>query len=130
VAHEGRITFTDDPEKVLLAGFGFRVRGRFLYEYDFYDNWEHDVRLEKVLPFDARRTFPVCIGEQRPAPPEDCGGARVYMEEGDPRWREWCDSTPRQELALMAQTWNASSTPAATAPSLWIARACTPPSSG
>jgi hypothetical protein len=21
-----------------------------LYEYDFYDNWQHDIRLEKVLP--------------------------------------------------------------------------------
>ncbi len=103
VAHEGGITFTDDPEKVFLAGFRFRLRERFLYEYDFYDSWEHDVRLEKVLPFNAQRIFPVCTGGQRLAPPEDCGGARVYMEEGDPRWQKWCDSTPRQELALMAE---------------------------
>jgi Plasmid pRiA4b ORF-3-like protein len=104
VAHEGGMTFTDDPEKVFLADFGFRLRERFLYEYDFYDTWEHDVRLEKVLPWNPRRIFPVCTGGQRLAPPEDCGGARVYMEEGDPRWREWWDSTPRQELALMAET--------------------------
>ncbi len=97
------LRFTDDPEKVFLAGFRFRLRERFLYEYDFYDSWEHDVRLEKVLPFKCRRIFPVCTGGQRLAPPEDCGGARVYMEEGDPRWQEWCDSTPRQELALMAE---------------------------
>jgi hypothetical protein len=49
VAHEDGIMFSDDPEKVHLADFGFRLRERFLYEYDFYDSWEHDVRLEKVL---------------------------------------------------------------------------------
>jgi hypothetical protein len=53
VAHEGGIWFDDNPEKVPLAGFGFRLRERFLYEYDFDDLWEHDVRLEKVLPWKA-----------------------------------------------------------------------------
>jgi hypothetical protein len=80
------------------------VRERFLYEYDLYDSWEHDVRLEKVLPLNPDRVYPVCTGGRRLAPPEDCGGARVYMEEGDPRWREWWDAMPRQELALMAET--------------------------
>ncbi len=41
VAHEGGLTFSDDPKRVLLAQFGFRPRERFLYEYDFYDNWKH-----------------------------------------------------------------------------------------
>ena len=53
VAHEGGIWFDDNPEKVHLAGFGFRLREHFLYEYDFYDLWEHDVRLEKVLAWKA-----------------------------------------------------------------------------
>jgi len=57
---------------------------RFLYEYDFYDNWKHDIRLEKVLPLNSKRVFPVCTGGQRPVPPEDCGGARAYSEEGGP----------------------------------------------
>jgi hypothetical protein len=61
VAHEGGIGFDDNPEKVNLAGFGFRLRERFLYEYDFYDLWEHDVRLEKVLPWKGR-LCPVCAG--------------------------------------------------------------------
>jgi len=49
VAHEGGLTFSDDPDRVWLAQFGFRLRERFLYEYDFYDNWKHDIRLEKVV---------------------------------------------------------------------------------
>jgi Plasmid pRiA4b ORF-3-like protein len=64
VAHEGGLTFSDDPERVLLGQFGFRLRERFLYEYDFYDNWQHDIRLEKVLPLNSKRVFPVCIGGQ------------------------------------------------------------------
>src|SRR5437667_10062569 len=38
-----------DPRHVQLAGLGLRVRERFLYEYDFIDNWQHDVRLEQIL---------------------------------------------------------------------------------
>src|ERR1700751_2519457 len=34
VAHEGGLTFSDDPDRVRLAQFGFRLRERFLYEYD------------------------------------------------------------------------------------------------
>jgi hypothetical protein len=103
VAHEGGIWFDDNPEKVRLADFEFRLRERFLYEYDFYDLWQHDVRLEKVFPWKGR-LCPVCTGGRRLAPPEDCGGARAYMEQGDPRWREWCDAMPRDEWALMAET--------------------------
>src|SRR5246127_3522631 len=55
VAHEGDLTFSDDPKRVLLPQFGFRLRERFLYEYDFYDNWKHDIRLEKVLPLNSKR---------------------------------------------------------------------------
>jgi hypothetical protein len=103
VAHEGGVGFDDNPEEVLLADFGFRLRERFLYEYDFYDLWEHDIRLEKVLPWKGH-LCPVCTGGRRLAPPEDCGGARAYMERGDPRWREWSDAWPREDWALIVET--------------------------
>jgi hypothetical protein len=53
VAHEGGLTFSDDPERVLLGQFGFRLRERFLYEYDFYDNWEHTARKGVAVEFQA-----------------------------------------------------------------------------
>jgi hypothetical protein len=56
VVHEGGLTFSDDPERVRLGQFGFRLRECFSYEYDFYDNWKHDIRLEKVLPLNPKRT--------------------------------------------------------------------------
>ena len=72
----------NNPEKVQLADFTFRSGERFLYEYDLYDSWEHDVRLEKMLPWNPHRVCPVCTGANRLAPPEDCGGARVYIGYG------------------------------------------------
>jgi hypothetical protein len=78
VAHEGGLTFSDNPNGVRLAQFGLRLRERLLYEYDFYDGWQHDARLEKVLPLNSKRLLPACTGGQRPAPPQGCGGARAY----------------------------------------------------
>jgi hypothetical protein len=83
VAYEGGLTFSDDPEHVRLAQFGFRLRERFSYEYDFDDNWKHDIRLEKVFPSNSKRVFPVRTGGQRPVPPEDCGWARAYIPQID-----------------------------------------------
>jgi hypothetical protein len=79
VACLGTAGFTDDPRKVKLAGFQFRKYERFLYEYNFYDWWQHEIRLEKTLPFDPDKTYPFCIGGSRKAPPEDCGGPWGFM---------------------------------------------------
>lgn len=80
IAYMGGISFTDDSRKVLLANFQFRPRERFLYEYDFGDGWQHDIRIEQILPFDRKRTYPMCIAGKRAAPPEDCGGPCAYLE--------------------------------------------------
>ena len=53
-----------------VAGQG----SRFLYRYDFGDNWRHDVEVEKVLPADEAVTVPACVDGRRACPPEDCGG--------------------------------------------------------
>ncbi|MGH8886315.1 MAG: IS1096 element passenger TnpR family protein, partial [Egibacteraceae bacterium] len=34
---------------------------RFTSEYDFGDSWEHDIVVEKVLPRQADKTYPVCL---------------------------------------------------------------------
>ena len=80
VYHDGGISFSDNPEKVFLSSFDFRTRERFLYKYDFGDAWLHDVRIEKRLPLDTKRIYPVCIAGKHAAPPDDCGGALAYMQ--------------------------------------------------
>jgi Plasmid pRiA4b ORF-3-like protein len=85
----GGIGFRDDPRQVHLADFHFRPNERFLYEYDFGDLWQHVVRVERRLPWDRKRIYPVCIGGQRAAPPEDCGGPWAFMalqDEYSPRY--------------------------------------------
>jgi hypothetical protein len=36
--------------------------------------------VEKVLPAEAGRTLPACVGGRRAGPPEDCGGVWGYAE--------------------------------------------------
>jgi Plasmid pRiA4b ORF-3-like protein len=80
VYHDGGMSFADSPEKVVLSAFGFRTRERFIYEYDFGDEWLHEIRIEKRLPLDPKLTYPVCIDGKQAAPPEDFGGAQAYMQ--------------------------------------------------
>ena len=68
------ISFIDDGRKVLLSDFAFRNRERFLYEYDMFDHWRHEIRFEKRLPFDATKTYPICLSGRGKTPPEGCGG--------------------------------------------------------
>jgi hypothetical protein len=71
--------FLDDPTTVPLADLRLRLRERFLYEYDFGDRWQHEIRVEKKLPLQPKRRSPTCIGGQRATPPEDCGGPWAFM---------------------------------------------------
>jgi hypothetical protein len=45
--------------------------------YDFGDNWEHVIQVQKVLEADPRARYPLCIDGSRARPPEDCGGPWV-----------------------------------------------------
>jgi hypothetical protein len=80
VSHLGGLGFRDDPHQVWLADLGLRVRERFLYEYDFTDGWQHDVRIEQIVPLVPGRHYPACIGGRRRVPPEDCGGPWAFLE--------------------------------------------------
>ncbi len=75
----GGCSFADDPTQVRLSAFHFRPNARFRYEYDFGDLWQHELRLERTLPLDPSKTYPVCIGGARATPPEDCGGPWAFM---------------------------------------------------
>jgi hypothetical protein len=98
VAHIGGNSFTTDPRQVRLEDFNFRVREYFLYDYDFYDLWRHEVRVERVLEREQRKSYPVCVGGSRAGPLEDCGGPLAYMK--------LCNhhqlNPPLQELSFIA----------------------------
>jgi len=54
------------------------VGAKAIYTYDFGDSWEHAITVEKILPPDPARKYPVCIAGKLHGPPEDCGGVFGY----------------------------------------------------
>jgi hypothetical protein len=69
-----------DEETVTLSQVVFEENTKFIYEYDFGDSWYHIILVEKILPPEADKHYPVCLKGKRACPPEDCGGAYGYDE--------------------------------------------------
>ena len=57
----------------------FRDTERCLYTYDFGDDWEHEILLEKVIE-NSRNRFPVLLEREGERPPEDVGGPTGFKE--------------------------------------------------
>jgi hypothetical protein len=51
---------------------------KVMYVYDFGDDWEHTILLEKIVPADPAQSYPLCLAGKRACPPEDCGGLYGY----------------------------------------------------
>ncbi len=51
---------------------------KFIYIYDFGDNWEHEIVLEKIIP--EQTEAPILLDGKGACPPEDCGGPWGYEE--------------------------------------------------
>jgi hypothetical protein len=68
-----------DENRLTLNGLLKSGVARFGYTYDFGDNWEHSVVIEKRLPEIAAADHPACIAGKRNAPPEDVGGSWGYQ---------------------------------------------------
>ncbi len=79
--------YGDDPagemdmssaRKAKLCEFVAQGVKKLRYIYDFGDNWEHIIQVEKVLNTDPSLKYPRCVDGRRARPPEDCGGAWGY----------------------------------------------------
>jgi hypothetical protein len=56
------------------------IRFRFRYQYDFGDNWEHEVSFEGCVRAESKGRYPLCLEGARACPPEDVGGIGGYEE--------------------------------------------------
>lgn len=70
----------EDERKLTLQQAVPGVKKKFVYEYDFGDNWEHELLVEKALEPEAGVRYPFCLDGRRACPPEDCGGVWGYEE--------------------------------------------------
>ncbi len=78
IYRDGGLLFDDDPYQVRLSNFRLRASERFVYDYDMGDYWQHDIRIERVLPLEPGKTYPICTAGAGDCPPEDCGGPWGY----------------------------------------------------
>lgn len=69
-----------DERQYALGDLVRDAQARFTYVYDFGDNWEHDLVVEKILPQGEEVSCPICLAGERAAPPEDVGGIGGYEE--------------------------------------------------
>ena len=52
----------------------------FTYINDYGDNWQHRIKVEKVLVPDPDMRRPLCLDEKNACPPEDVGGVPKYAD--------------------------------------------------
>ena len=57
-----------------------RLGATLVYEYDFGDDWKHDLLVEGLLLPEEGVHYPRCLAGARSRPPEDCGGVPGYEE--------------------------------------------------
>ncbi len=67
----------DEDAFTLDTVLGARVK-KFRYVYDFGDDWEHLITVEKREPPAEAAVEAVCLKGKRACPPEDCGGPWGY----------------------------------------------------
>ncbi|MDQ0093355.1 plasmid pRiA4b ORF-3 family protein [Paeniglutamicibacter psychrophenolicus] len=63
-----------DESTVLLAQVLQNEKESLFYEYDFGDNWQHRITLEKILETQDAGPLPSCTGGRGMAPADDTGG--------------------------------------------------------
>jgi hypothetical protein len=76
---------TPDPELRFADEYGARLtevlprkRSKLSYNYDFGDDWEHDVLVEEKRPAAPGESLPRCVEGEGACPPEDSGGPWGY----------------------------------------------------
>ena len=60
ISYEGGIGFTDNPFRVVIDDFAFDTGDRFTYEYNFFEHWLHDIRIEAIHENSTLKT-PFCM---------------------------------------------------------------------
>ncbi len=69
----------EDARNYTIGDLLNRQGAKVVWEYDFGDSWEHEVKLVEKVEFDPSEDIPVTLLKAAGAcPPEDCGGVHGY----------------------------------------------------
>lgn len=67
-------------ENIRISQDLINEKDKVKYTYDFGDDWEHEIVLEKILDYDDNINYPICTAGRRNGPIEDCGGIWGYSD--------------------------------------------------
>jgi len=70
---------TLESKEVKLSRLIDTEKMKFKYLYDFGDNWDHEIIVEKITPVVKDKLYPSCISGKRNCPPENILGFPGYM---------------------------------------------------
>nr|WP_223536685.1 plasmid pRiA4b ORF-3 family protein [Serratia sp. JSRIV004] len=84
ISYDGGIGFPDNPFQTVIDDFSFDIGDRFTYEYNFFEHWLHDVRVEAIHEDSTLKT-PFCTSGHGQPP-------RMKLIR---RWRFWRPSLMR-----------------------------------
>lgn len=63
-----------NEEEEKLTKWFKKEKDRVVYVYDFGDDWEHDIVLEKILEPSPDIDYPICLKAKNDSPEEDSRG--------------------------------------------------------
>ena len=70
----------EDEDAVTLAELCPKVKSKLVYEYDFGDDWDHTLEVQKIAEAEPGAKYPICLNGKGACPPEDCGGIWGYYD--------------------------------------------------
>lgn len=74
------VNSTLNEKHFMLADLLGQSVKKFAYLYDFGDGWEHEIRVETILPITDQPSYPQCTGGANACPPDDVGGVPGYCD--------------------------------------------------
>lgn len=69
-----------DERKVKIRKALPDVGSRLVYEYDFGDDWLHELKVIRMGPAEGSTRNPRCLAGERACPPEDVGGIPGFYQ--------------------------------------------------
>ena len=89
-----------DSEQTIVSTFLQSMNlKKFVYVYDFGDDWIHDITLEKTNE-EETILHPICLAGKGACPPEDCGGPWGYEN-----MKQLFAEAPDEEETLSYKEW-------------------------